>query len=147
MPEPRPLVAIERQSGSVSEICLSGGEQCLFNRGQPFHFFVELRQLFLKPCLGKQHCFRRFFSCGSLAVGGIELAHVACHALLDLLLAALDLALREVVVTTVHGLELAAVDGNAGLRQQAHLAAQLDESRANLLDRGAIVLAESAMVL
>ncbi len=24
MPEPRPLVAIERQSGSVSDICLSG---------------------------------------------------------------------------------------------------------------------------
>src|ERR1700680_3635784 len=90
----------------------------------------ELRQLFLKPRLGQQHRFRRLFSCGSLAVGGVELAHVARHALFDLLLAALDLALREVVVATVHGLELAAVDGNAGLRQQAHLAAQLDELRA-----------------
>src|SRR5258708_31288104 len=58
------------------------------------------------------------------------------------LLAALDLALREVVVGTVHGLELAAVDGNPGLRQQPHLAAQLDELRAKLLDRWAIVLAE-----
>src|SRR6478735_9612422 len=81
-------------------------------------------------------------SFGSLAVGGVELAHVARHALFDLLLAALDLALREVVVATVHGLKLAAVDGNAGLRQQAHLAAQLDELRANLLDRWAIILAE-----
>src|ERR1700737_872190 len=67
---------------------------------------------------------------------GVELAHVARHALFDLLLAALDLALREVVVATVHGLELAAVDGNAGLRQQAHLAAQLDELRASALTKG-----------
>jgi hypothetical protein len=40
------------------------------------------------------------------------------------------------------GLELAAVDGNGGLRQQAHLAAQLDEPRTNLLDGGAVVFAE-----
>ena len=106
------------------------------------YFFFELLQLFPKPRLGQKHRFRRLFACGSLAVGGIELAHVACHALFDLLLAALDLALREVVVATVDGLELAAVDGNAGLRQQAHLAAQLDELRANLLDRCAAVLAE-----
>ena len=39
-------------------------------------------------------------------------------------------------------MNFAAVDGNAGLRQQAHLAAQFDESRAHLLDRRAIVLAE-----
>jgi hypothetical protein len=36
-----------------------------------------------------------------LAVGGVQLAHVARHALFDLLLATLDLALREVVVATV----------------------------------------------
>src|SRR6266480_1629310 len=52
----------------------------------------------LKPRLGQQHRFRRLFSCGSLAVGGVQLTHVARHALFDLLLAALDLALREVVV-------------------------------------------------
>src|SRR5260370_4569462 len=46
------------------------------------------------------------------------------------------------LLSTVHGLELAAVAGNAGCREQAHLAAQLDELRANLLDRWAIVLAE-----
>src|SRR5206468_7943510 len=89
-----------------------------------------------------QHRFRRLFSCGSPAVGGIELTHVARHALFDLLLAALDLALREVVVATVHRLELAAVDSNAGLRQQAHLAAQLDEPRTNFPDGGAVVFAE-----
>jgi hypothetical protein len=56
--------------------------------------------------------------------------------------AALDFALRKIVVATVHGFELAAVDSNAGLRQQAHLAAQLDEPRTNLLDGGAVVFAE-----
>src|SRR5246500_2722894 len=143
MPEPRPLVSIKRQSGSVSDICLSGEASNAFSiAASRFTSFFELRELFLKPRLSQQHRFRRLFSCGSLAVGGVELAHVARHALFNLLLAALDLALREVVVATVHGLELAAVDGNAGLRQQAHLAAQLDELRANLLDRGTIVPAE-----
>ena len=54
-----------------------------------------------KARLGEQHRFRRLFSCGSLAVGGIELAHVARHALCDLLQAALYLALHEVVVAAV----------------------------------------------
>src|ERR1700733_13169248 len=143
MPEPPPLVAIERQSGSVSDICLSGEASNAFSiAASRFTSSSSFASFSLKPCLGQQHRFRRLFSCGSLAVGGVQLAHVARHALFDLLLAALDLALREVVVATVHSLELAAIDGNAGLCQQAHLAAQLDELGANLLDRGAIVLAE-----
>src|ERR1700719_1851930 len=143
MPARRPLVAIERQSGSVSDICLSGEASNAFSiAASRFTSSSSFASFSLKPCLGQQHRFRRLFSCRSPAVGGIELAHGARHALFDLLLAALDLALREVVVATVHGLELAAVDSNAGLRQQAHLAAQLDELRANLLDRGTIVLAE-----
>src|SRR6202030_1675602 len=143
MPEPRPLVAIERQSGSVSDICLSGEASNAFSiAASRFTSSSSFASFSLKPCLGQQHRFRRLFSCRSPAVGGIELAHGARHALFDLLLAALDLALREVVVATVHGLELAAVDSNAGLRQQAHLAAQLDEPRTNLLDGGAVVFAE-----
>ena len=39
-------------------------------------------------------------------------------------------------------MNFAPVDGNAGFRQQAHLAAQLDEPRTNLLDGGAVVFAE-----
>jgi hypothetical protein len=70
-----------------------------------------------------------------------------CHSHRDLLLAAFDFALREVVVATVHGLEFAPVDGNAGLRQRAHLAAQLDEPRTNLLMAGPLSLGKSAMVL
>src|SRR5476649_2196737 len=108
MPEPRLLVAIERQSGSVSDICLSGeASNASSIPASRFTSFFKLRQLFLKPRLDQQHRFRRIFSCGSLAVGGVELTHVARHTLFDLLLATLDLALREVVVATVHGLELA----------------------------------------
>jgi len=47
MPEPRPLVAIERQSGSVSDICLSGeASKCLFNRGQPFQLLLRASPAF-----------------------------------------------------------------------------------------------------
>jgi hypothetical protein len=45
-------------------------------------------------------------------------------------------------ITVVHGLELTAVDGDARLRQQAHLSAKLNEARAYLADRGPVVLAE-----
>jgi hypothetical protein len=38
--------------------------------------------------------------------------------------------------------KFAAVDGNAGSRQQAHLAAELDEACTHLADRTAVVLAE-----
>jgi hypothetical protein len=48
----------------------------------------------------------------------------------------MTLGVTSFLLTPVHDLKLAAVDGNAGLRQQAHLAAQLDELRANLFDRG-----------
>ena len=53
-----------------------------------------------------------------------------------------DLVHGEVVVATVDGFELAAVEGHDRLREQAQLAAQHDELRARLLDRGAVVLAE-----
>src|SRR5258708_34539788 len=143
MPEPRPLVAIERQSGSVSDICLSGEASNAFSiAASRFTSSSSFASFSLSRVLVSSTVSDRLFSCGSLAVGGVELAHVARHALFDLLLAAPDLALREVVVATVHGLELTAVDGNAGFRQQAHLAAQGDKARANLLDRGTIVLAE-----
>ena len=122
MPEPRPLVAIERQSGSVSDSCLSGEASNAFSIAAS-RFTSSSSFASFSSRLGEQHRFRRLFSCGSLAVGGVQLAHVARHALFDLLQAAMDLALREVVVAAVHSLELAAVNGNAGLRQQAHLAA------------------------
>ncbi|MGF6962264.1 hypothetical protein QFZ97_008220 [Paraburkholderia youngii] len=49
-------------------------------------------------------------------------------ALLNLLLALVDLALGEVTIACVDCLELAAVDGNKRLREQLQLTAQDDEA-------------------
>jgi hypothetical protein len=54
----------------------------------------------------------------------------------------LHLAGREVAVPVVHRLELAAVDGNAATAENPDPAAELDETRAGLADRRAILLAE-----
>src|SRR6476469_63401 len=56
--------------------------------------------------------------------------------------ASLHLPAREVLVAGIDGLELAAIDRNARLRQQTHQAAQLNKLHANLLDRRSAVLAE-----
>ena len=77
-----------------------------------------------------------------LPIGRVELAQIARDALLELRPAPLHLGLREVPVAIVDRLELAAVDRDARRREQTHLAAQLDEPRAHLADRSAIVLAE-----
>src|SRR5437016_2484002 len=77
-----------------------------------------------------------------LQVGGVELAQIPRHALLDLSKAALHLCAREILVAVVDSLELAAVDGNARLRQQANLSAKGDKLRAHLADRRPVILAE-----
>jgi hypothetical protein len=53
-----------------------------------------------------------------------------------------DLSLREILASIVDRLELAAIDGYRRFRQQPHLAAQLHELRAHLLDGWAVVLSE-----
>src|SRR5258708_13681576 len=77
-----------------------------------------------------------------LQVGGVELAQIPCHALLDLSEAALHLRAREILVAVVDRFELTAVDGNARFRQQAHLSAKCDELRAHLAYRRPVILAE-----
>ena len=67
---------------------------------------------------------------------------IASDALLDLRHAPLHLGPREVLVAVVHRLELAAVNRDAGLRQQAYRAAQCDKLRTHFVDSTAIVLAE-----
>jgi hypothetical protein len=54
----------------------------------------------------------------------------------------LHLGAREVLVAVVHRLELAAVDRHAGLREQAHHAAECDKPGTDLPDSPAVVLAE-----
>ena len=67
---------------------------------------------------------------------------IAGDAFLDLSQAPRHLGLGEVAIPVVHGLELRSVNGNARHRQKTDPAAQLDETSANLGDRGAVVLAE-----
>jgi hypothetical protein len=70
------------------------------------------------------------------------LAQIVGDALLELGPAPLHLRTREVPVAVVHRLELAAIDGHARLHEQIHLAAELDEARANLADGMTAVLPE-----
>src|SRR6478672_2378213 len=117
MPEPRPLVAIERESGSVKEIWIGRGEHLLLNRLEALYLFFELAELLLEPRGPGRKLLRRHLTGSCLAIGGVELAQIARNALLDLRQAPLHLSFREVVVARVHRLELAAVDRDARFRQ------------------------------
>ena len=66
----------------------------------------------------------------------------SCNALLDLRHTPIHLGAGEVLVPVIHRLELAAVDRNAGPRQQTHGAAERYQLRTDLADAAAIVLAE-----
>ena len=70
------------------------------------------------------------------------MAEIPRNALFKLCPTPLHLGAREVPIAVVHGFEFTAVDGNAGFRQQAHLAAEFDKACAHLADRTAIVLPE-----
>ena len=97
----------------------------------------ELGELLLEPRRRRGQRFRWL-----LPVGSVELAQIALDALLELSPAPLHLRTREVPITIVHRLELAAIDGNARLHQQTHLAAELDKARTHLADGTAVVLPE-----
>src|SRR6202035_749908 len=71
-----------------------------------------------------------------------ELLKIARDALLDLRHAPLHLGARKALVAIVHRLALAAIDRDAGLRQQIPRAAQRDKLRTHFADGVAIVLAE-----
>ena len=77
-----------------------------------------------------------------LPVGAVELVQIAGDALLDLRHAPRHLRAREVLVAVVHRLELAAIDRDAGVREQAHGATERNEPGADLPDGAAVVLAE-----
>ena len=72
-----------------------------------------------------------YFSLGQTSAGTL-------HALFDLLLAFVDLARREVAVPTVDCLELAAVDGHDGLREQLQVTSQHDEATTDVSDADAV---------
>jgi hypothetical protein len=72
----------------------------------------------------------------------LRVEEVAGDALIELLLAGLELVRREVLVSVVHRLELAAVDRHQRLLEQPDLPAQLHELAAGLADAGAVVATE-----
>jgi len=136
MPKPAPAGGHQAAVGI-------GERNLLIGRGQ--HLLLdqrEARHLILKPRgRGSQH-FRWHLTGGGLAIAGVELAQIARDALLDLRETAVHFRFRDVVDPRIDGLELAAVDRDTGFRQQTHLAALRNELRADLLDRGATILAE-----
>ena len=69
------------------------------------------------------HRFRRQLFRRLLQVGRVELRKIARHALLLLGAASLHLPAREVLVSGIDRLELAAIDRNARLCEQTHQAA------------------------
>src|SRR4029077_15241928 len=77
-----------------------------------------------------------------MAVGSLQLHHVACDALVDPLKTPLHLGLGEVLIARIDSLEFGTIDGNARLAQQIKLAAQRHEGTADLTNRLAVVLAE-----
>src|ERR1700682_5491712 len=103
--------------------------QALYLLAQRHNLLVEPRDL------GLRHRF-------PLATGTIKLREVAGDALVDLRQPPLHLGLREVPVSRVDGLELAAVDRNARLAEQLEAPAQHHELTADFADGLAVVLAK-----
>lgn len=79
---------------------------------------------------------------GLRAVGGLQRVEVALDALLDLPLARIDLGWRDVAIPVVDRLELAAIDGHDGLREQLELPAHADEALADVADARCVVVTE-----
>ncbi len=119
------------------EKLIGRGEQLLFDGRQLGHFHGQIFQSLFDARLFQFYYFRRV-----LPVGGIELRQIARYALFHLRPPSVDIAAREILVAIVHRFEFTAADGDAGFGEQFHLAAQLDEARAEFFDAGAIVLAE-----
>ena len=104
---------------------------------ETLHLLLQLLDLFFQAArLGLERLGRL------LPVGSVELLQIARDALLDLRHASVHLGAREVLIAVVHRLELAAVDRDAGFREQAHCAAQRDEACAHFADGSTIVPTE-----
>src|SRR6201746_1572629 len=78
----------------------------------------------------------------ALAISTVELREITGNALINLRQPALHLGLGEVPVPRVDGLELAAIDRNAGFAEQFKTAAQHHELTADPADGLAIVFPE-----
>jgi hypothetical protein len=78
----------------------------------PFPLLLQLRQLLGEPRYLRRQRLRRL-----LSIGRVKLAQIARNALLQPGTPTLHLRPREVLVPIVHGLELAAIDGQRSRSQ------------------------------
>ena len=137
MPVPRPLVAIERASGSVKEIWPSGSLRHLFaDLFELAHLLLDRLDLLLNMLDPRFRHQRR------LPVRSIQFRQIARDALLQLLHPRLELAVGEVLVAIVDRFELAAIDRDDRLGEQLQIAAQDDELPAHAADRLAVIFAK-----
>ena len=111
--------------------------QLVRNAFQTAHLLPNAGQLLLDP-----GDLRRVDPMRLLPVDPVHLREIPAGALLQMGDPELHLAGREVPVPVVHRLELAAVDGDAAAAENPDTAAEVDETRAGLPDRRAILLAE-----
>ena len=87
-------------------------------------------------------CHFDFGNIALLTVGPIQSSKIARDAGIDLFNPRLDLVHCEVLITIVHGLELAAINGNHSSTEQAEPAAQHHELAAHSTNCRTIVAAE-----
>ena len=118
-------------------LLVGAGEHLNLENLEAPHLLLQILDLLFQALRLGFECLGRL-----LPVGGVELLQIARNALLDLRHAPLHLGTGEVPVTVVHRLELAAVDRDAGVRQQAHQAAEHNKLGTDLADGAAVVLAE-----
>jgi hypothetical protein len=88
------------------------GKHLLLVDGKLAHLLLHLCQLLVEPCHLRSQCLRRL-----LPVSRVKLAQIARDALFELGTPSLHLRSCEVPVAIVDGLELAAIDGDAGRRE------------------------------
>jgi hypothetical protein len=132
------LVAIERASGSESEICLSS----LFIISKLIALSRTISSLSFSILPLQPFNFRLRHRI-AMSIGGFKLR----EALIDPLKTSPHLGLGEVLVPCIDSLELWSVNGDARCTEQIKLAAQRNELATDLSNGLAIVLRKSAMVL
>src|SRR6516162_494445 len=132
IPVSLPLVAIERASGSVSEICLS----LLFT----ISALITLSRAISSFSFAILSLNRATLASGIASPRRSAVS--SCAMFLNPLQASFHLGFGEVLIARIDSPEFGSVNGDARLAQQIKLAAQGHEGTANLTNGLAIVLAE-----
>src|SRR5438445_8114202 len=118
-------------------LLVRGGKHFYLENLKTLHLLLQLLDFLSQAVRFGFERFGRF-----LPIRTVELLQIARDAFLDLRNAPLHLGPREVLIAVVHRLELAAIDRDAGLCNQAQAAAERDKPGADLADGPAVVLTE-----